>query len=168
MDHAGCGAPDHFAFDLEEPHGERIVAVAGIARSANRQRSSWKFSRSARSRSETSKTRSTSAGLATTWGRDGVLATIGMMSDPDHHGDDGVDPAFRRDMGRVERDLLVGLPQGRGRRVLARVDAATGEAHLAPVRPQLGRTPGEDQPSFAFLLEQDGQDRRVGDPTGRA
>ena len=46
------------------------------------QRSSWKAPGSARSRSETSKTRSTSAGLATRCGRAGTLATIGMMTDP--------------------------------------------------------------------------------------
>ena len=69
IEHAGSGAPDHFARDLEEPHRERVVARPGMARSGRRQRSSWKMSTSASSASETSKTRSTSVGLATRCGR---------------------------------------------------------------------------------------------------
>ena len=94
-------------------------------------------------------------------GRDGTRATIGMMSEPDDdgHRPDGVQPStVTRAPGRAPPPRTP--PAGAARAVLAGIEAAAGEAHLAPVRPQRRGAPGEDQPGLARLLEERDQHGR--------
>src|SRR5579875_1481669 len=65
------------------------------------------------------------------------------------------------DETRVEADLLPGLPQRSGDRVLARVDAPAWEAHLPAVGAQGRRAAREDHPRLTVFFEEGDQDRRA-------
>ena len=94
---------------------------------------------------------------------------VGTAGERRHVGDDEraagdrgevVELAEGLDAGGVEADLLVGLAQRGGPQVLALVLAAAGEAHLARVRAQLPRAPGEDDVQLAIVLVERGEHRR--------
>ena len=67
---------------------------------------------------------------------------------------------IRSTAGRIERDLLLRLSQRGGPEVLVVVLAAAREAHLAGVRAQLPRAPGEHHVQLAVVLVERRQHRR--------
>ena len=148
-------APQIISPETSKNHtAKESSSVPGIARPGMLQRSSWKIPGSAssanddvedalhldRARHQVRPRRSGGEHRHDERGRD--------------HGQDGVDPADGRHQGRVEGDLLVGLAQRRGGRVLPLVQPPAREADLALVRPQARGAPGQDQAGLALLLEE--------------
>ena len=105
------------------------------------QRSSWKMPGSANSASDTSNTRSTSAGLAVRSGRPATVASTGVMSARETIVMTGWSHPTTVTVEGSSSHLFEGLAQCAGRGVLAVVEPTTRKAHLAAVGAQGGRTP---------------------------
>jgi hypothetical protein len=76
---------------------------------------------------------------------------------------DGRQRAGKLDGGRIEADLLLGLPQGRRRERLAGVVAPpAGEGDLAGMAAEVGAALGEDEAGLLRVVVYREQNRRLG------